>query len=271
MEYGEVIFYLVVSIFSIHLILKFGKFLFLPNKAEKEYNRRLEESLKDEYIIDPETGAKLTLEQAESGHWIKHDNEFLPKPEIEIEKLLTEEERNAERAINYLKVSKEYLNAKLSNEEIETLTNSKTLSKYDDWSYSDCFEIQFLNGKIFFPAVKIIDKIPSYYSNDYHESQIMFWIKFDYDFGHYYLREKLNVEKVFDFIRNDDELKLKNYECFTFRKSENIIKLNLILKHFEEEKGLEIEFFDKNIFIKNQKLINLEDIQRIELIVRKFN
>ncbi|TXE15357.1 hypothetical protein ES692_17015 [Psychroserpens burtonensis] len=34
---------------------------------QKEYDRKLKESLADEYIIDPETGTKLTLEQAESG------------------------------------------------------------------------------------------------------------------------------------------------------------------------------------------------------------
>ena len=53
--------------------------------------------------LDPETGAKLTLEQAESGHWINHDNEYKTTPESEIEKLYSEEAKNAERAINYLK------------------------------------------------------------------------------------------------------------------------------------------------------------------------
>ncbi len=55
--------------------------MFKPETAErKEYERKLKESLKDEFIYDPETGAKITLAEAESGHWIAHDNENRPMP-----------------------------------------------------------------------------------------------------------------------------------------------------------------------------------------------
>ena len=46
--------------------------------------------MEDEYIIDPETGAKLTLEEAESGHWIAHENEFRTIPDSELNNLPTE-------------------------------------------------------------------------------------------------------------------------------------------------------------------------------------
>ena len=236
------------------------------SKSEKEYDKKIKESLEDEYIIDPETGAKLTLEEAESGHWVEHDNEFHTTPEPDIEKLHTAEQQEAEKAINYLKEKPEYRKKKLTPDQVDFIEQIKTLSKYDDWSYSNPFKIEYCNGFVFLPAVRLNGH--SYYDNDYHESQIMFWIKLEIDLGHYYLREKSKTEKIFDLIRNDDDLKLNNYESFTFRKTDNLIVLINILKNFEGEKGLEIEFLDNNLFIKNTKLINTADILQIEKIVK---
>lgn len=269
MEFGEIVFYVVIIIFALHFLSKPYNFLTKGSKKEQDYNRKLKESLADEFIIDPETGAKLTLEQAESGHWIAHDNEFLTIPESDIDKLFTEEQKNAKRGINYLKEKTDYRKQKLTKQEIHILEKTKILSKYDDWSYSNCFRLEYANGFVFLPAVKFIEKETGYADNSYHESQIMFWLKLDMDLGHYYLREKSKVEKFFDLITNDDDLKLKNYESFTFKKSTNLISIIRILKSFEGSKGLEIELMDRNLFVKNQKFANLEDIKRIESLIKK--
>ena len=71
-------------------------------KKEKQYEEYLEESLEDEHLYDPETGAKITLEQAESGHWINHDNEFKPIDLRGLEKFQTKEEKDSLKALNYL-------------------------------------------------------------------------------------------------------------------------------------------------------------------------
>jgi hypothetical protein len=269
MEIGEIVFYIVIVLFGLYFLSKLYNLLTKGSKIDQEYDRKLKESLADEFIIDPETGAKLTLEQAESGHWIAHDNEFNTLPESDIEKLFTEEQKNAERGINYLKEKSDYRKQKLTENEIQILEKTKTLSKYDDWSYSDCFRLEYANGFVFLPAVKIIDKEPRYFDNSYHESQVMFWLKLNIDLGHYYLRGKSKVEKFFDLIKNDDDLKLKNYESFTFRKSTNLINIKRILKSFEGYEGLEIELMDSNLFVKSQKLANLEDIKRIEGLIKK--
>ncbi len=269
MEFGEIIFYIVISLFGLYALSKLYNFFLKGSKADQEYERKLKESLADEYIIDPETGAKITLEQAESGHWVVHDNEFNTMPESDIDKLYTEEQKEAERAVNYLKENIEYRKYKLTEQELKILEKTKTLSKYDDWGYSDCFRLEFSNGFVFLPVVKIEDKEPGYFDTSYHESQIMFWLKLNYNFGHYYLREKSGVEKLFDLIKNDDDLKLKNYESFTFKKSADFINTIKILKEFEGSKGLEIEFMNDNLFVKNRKLANLEDIRRIEHVVKK--
>lgn len=244
--------------------------MFKGTQAEREYARKINESLADEYIIDPETGARLTLEQAESGHWIHHDNEYSTLPEKEIEKLYTEEQKDAERAINHLRRSKDYKRYRFSKLELELLENTRILSKYDDWNYSNSFKIEYCDGYIFMPSVVLIDKVPGYFETTYNESQIMAWIKLQDNLGHYYLREKTTTEEFFDLFKKDDDLKLKGYESFTIKRAENIIKIKQILGKLETIKGLEIEVFKNNIFLKNMKFINVEDLLLIEKLVRNL-
>ena len=235
--------YLLISMaFSILLIF----WIFRSTPEEKEYNRKLKESLADEFIIDPETGVKITLEEAESGHWVAHDNEFRTVSKTEIKKLYSEEEKDATRALNYLRESLQYRKHDLTEADIELLDHSKMLTKYDDWTYSDAFRIEYCKGMVFLPAVYASGNLHSYFQEDYHESQLMFWIKFDIDFGHYYLREKTAAEAFFDSIKGNDDLILSNYESFTFEKSKNVLYVKHILKNFEGVTGLEIEFFQKN-------------------------
>lgn len=268
MEFGEIVFYVIIGLFALYFLSELYNLFTKGSKQEQEYNRKLKESLADEFIIDPETGAKLTLEQAESGHWIAHDNEFNTISESDIDKLFSEEQKNAKRGINYLKESSDYRKQKFTEQDIHILEKTKTLSKYDDWSFGNCFRLEYANGFVFLPAVKIIDNEPGYFDNSYHESQVMFWLKLNIDLCHYYLREKSKVEKFFDLLKNDDDLKLQNYESFTFRKSPNLINIIRILKSFEGNKGLEIEFMDSTLLIKSQKLANLEDIKRIENVIK---
>jgi len=257
----ELVFYIFLGILIFYIFRPLLRLLIKSDKEGNEYDQKLKERLKDEYIIDPETGAKLTLEQAESGHWIAHDNEFRTIPETEIENLYSDEQKNAERAINYLKESRQYRKQRPTPVEVEYLEKTNILNKYDDWSYSDSFRMEYCSGFSFVPKVS---------TNNYTERQIMFWIKLKTDFGHYYLREKSNTEKFFDLIRNDDELKLTGYESFTIKKTDNLILIINLLKNFEKQKGFEIEFFDSNLFIKNTKIINISDIKRIEKIIKNI-
>ncbi|WP_132065896.1 MULTISPECIES: hypothetical protein [Aquimarina] len=239
--------------------------MFKPKTAEeKEYERKLKKSLEDEHIIDPETGMKITLEEAESGHWVSHDNEFRTVPESDLEKLLTEDEKQAEIALNYLRENKDYKRTELTDEQFNIFDSTKTLNNYDAWSYSNPFS--FENGVLILPAPELHGM--TYYQEDYKESHLMIWKKIENINGHYYLREKSSVEKIFDKFRNDDDLKLKDYESFTFKNSYDVIRINKLLENFENQKGLEIEINDDNLFIKTLKLVSIEDIKRIEQILK---
>ena len=69
-------------------------------------------------------------------------------------------------------------------------------------------------------------------------------------------------------IKSDDDLKLSGYKSFTFEKTRAMIPIMNILEKIKNKKGLEIEFIQNNLLIKNTKLVNMEDILRIEKIIR---
>ena len=154
----------------------------------------------------------------------------------------------------------------LHKNELKKFEKTKILKRYDDWSYSNPFK--FENGILIFPAPKL--RSMRSYLSDYCESHVMVWIKINNINGHYYLREKSSSEKFFDRIRNDDDLKINDYECFTITKSHFVIQINQILKNFQNERRLEIEIDNDNLFIKTDRLVNLEDILRIEKIIKRL-
>ena len=99
----------------------------------------------------------------------------------------------------------------------------------------------------------------------------MFWIKDEQLSGHYYFREKTSFEILADLFRNDDEIKLNNYESFTIKKSNNILYISKLLSFFKNEKELEFEICDNSFFIKTLSHPNMEDYLRIEKIIKKAN
>ncbi len=257
---------------SISVILIFIAFIIVrglmkASKEAKEYNQDLEQSLKDEHITDPETGAKYTLEEAESEKWINLKSEFITIPKTDITQLFTEEERETERALNHFKDNAQYRKAELSNDQIEILEQTKILSKYRGWTYSSPFQIEYCTGLLLFPTVAVSSG-PRSIS---YMTQCMFWIKLNISYGHYYLREKTATEKLLDLIRDDDEIKLTNYESFTIYKTENFFELNNIIEKLEGMEGLEIEILENNLFIKNTRQIDLSEVTKIEKVIKTIS
>ncbi|KUJ61964.1 hypothetical protein AR687_10425 [Flavobacteriaceae bacterium CRH] len=261
MEFGEIVFYIFIALIFIHLSIKF---LFTKTEQEKEYERKMKESLADEFIYDPETGAKLTLEEAESGNWITHDNPNRIKSEEELDKYYSGREKEAEELTNFIK-SNGYEFTKLTDSQIGFLEKSKILSKYDYWEYSNSFTFSSEKHFIFFPGVSYYNE---HHQPGYNESQIMFWINDPNLSGHVYLRDKTSFEAIADAIRNDDEIKLNNFETFIYKKSNNMIALIKTLQLFDDEKELEIEVIEGNLLFKSMKFVNRTDFLRMEKIAK---
>jgi hypothetical protein len=260
----------IIIILSILVVISIIWVFYVP-ASEKEYKRKLNERLQEEYIYDPETGSKLTLEQAEKGHWINHDNEFNVMLESEIEKLLTEESKTFNRALNHFKGLKTYRKHLLEEDEVEFLEKTYTLSKYDNWTYSNCFKIEYCNGLVFLPCVLLKGSRTPYYSiPDYNEPQLLYWIKLEKELGHYYFSEKSTFTKIMESVKSSSNLVLKNYQTITFKKTTNQLFCQNLLSEFSENFGLEIEFFNTSILIKTRVLVNPTDIKRIERIIKNI-
>ena len=263
MKFGEIVFYLIVVVIIISLSYKF----FLSKKVqEKEYKRNLKKSLASEFMYDPETGTKLTLEGAESVNWIANDNLNRIKPKEELEEYYRGKEKEIEELTNFLK-SNGYKFTKLTNSQIEFLEQTKTLSKYDDWSYSCSYSFNEGKDYVFFPRVTYHD---NRHENGYSESQIMFWVNDILLDGHIYLREKTNFETFADMIRNDDLVALHHFETFVFKQTSNMIPLVKTLQLLDKEKDLEIEIIEDSLLIKSLKYVNESDYLRMEQLIQNI-
>lgn len=256
----------VLILISIAIAIFLWKVMTYKTKEDIEIEKRLNESLEDEFIYDPETGTKLTLEQAESGHWIAHDNPKRIKKSEEIEEFYDGKEREIEELKNYI-IQSGYSKKKLSKLQVALLEKTQTLSKYDNWTYSGSLTNNDETCFVLFPDVELKG---NKHMDSYNESQMLFWIKEEQLSGHFYLREKTTFEALADKLRNDDDIKLDNYESFTIQKSNNILHVIRILNFFKEEKGLEFEIYDGNFIIKTLKLANMQDYLRIEKIIKNI-
>jgi len=235
------------------------KFKFKPQRNEED---ELEKSMEDEFIIDPETGAKITLDEAENGVWETIDNSK-PISQSELNNL-PEFDRQAQTAINHLKRKDIYTNIEtLSDSQIEVIDNTEIINSYDEWSYSEVYEMK--NGLIILltPQMKNL----TYYAEDYSETQLMYWIKIQNIKGHYVFRESTQVDKMLNLSSNEN---LPNYKCYEIQETSNLNLLNDVLTIFEEEKELIIEIKNDNLFIKTLKFISINDVERIEKIVQRF-
>lgn len=257
MAFGEIVFYLLISGIVIHLLYKF-----LFEKSQKEYNeyeKNIKLRLNDDKIYDPETGVKMTLEQAQKGTWIKNDNFSRIRTEEEIDTYFDGVEKEIEKIANNLK-SRNFKHTKISNKYIKVLEKTHMLSKYDDWTYYNAFNLND-DDKVLFPEVQYHYRGKG--TSSFTGIQIMFWLKIEDIGGHYFLREKETHEKILDLFRRDDDFKFGNFEVFTIIKSTNIKKIISTLSPFEKLKNIEIEIRNNDLFIKTTNQPNISEFNKL--------
>lgn len=248
---------ILLLIFVVYIIYKLFSF---QTKEQKKYEERMKSSLEEQYIIDPETGAKLTLEQAESGIW--DENQVAYFSESDYAKILVEEEKNVELAIDMYRKNNHYTKTKFDDSEIEFLENTLTLSKYDEWDYSNCLAKENRTKIFFVPSVRIANL-------NYRESQIMYWVKIQNINGHYHLYEVNKAEKILIKTTQRNSVFYNNYYCKTLKKSHHHTDLNTLLSKISQFKGFEFEIINNNLFIKSTRLVCKTDINDAEEIINK--
>lgn len=257
------------GILIIIAILAFGIFLLTyKTKSEKEQDKKLMESLNDEHLIDPVTGTKITLEQAESGQWEPEVRSHFYSEE-EIQNSVEEEIKQMMRGNNYLYNQKQYLIHQLTETQINFFEQTEMFRKYDSWTYSDAFKIDYCEGYIVLPNVNIKSKPYSRY--EYQDTQCLFWLKLKNQCGHYYISEKSNKVKLYELVTQSEELRLKNYEILVIEPASNMPVLHSIISVFEDTDALEIEIFKQYLLIKNLKYLNVDQIKVMETLLTKLH
>lgn len=257
--------YLIAGAFIlvIYLFIK----MFEDYKLEKSENEQINKRLNDEFIYEPETGVKLTLEQAESGHWISHNNVNRIKSEEEIKNnFFNETEIEYEYLKRYLFMNN-FVRFEMIDEDFEILSKTSILKKYDDWKFFESFS----NNKILVSILTVYYEAKHRQQSGFNQRQIILKYNDLKLSGHYYFRSKTISEVFTDkYIRNDDDIKLENFECFTLIKSSNVLYLNNLIKKIDFDYNIEIEILDGTLILKNINFSTTEEFIKLNSIFEKI-
>ena len=113
-----------------------------PSKEEREAEAKLKENLADDTIYDPVTGVRMTLEEAEKGLFVAHDNQERIKSEEELQRHYIPEQVEFERIRNFILESGiPYLEDEEVDHLIEIVfAKSEMLAQYDGFRLSYVIE-----------------------------------------------------------------------------------------------------------------------------------
>jgi hypothetical protein len=215
-------------------------------KKEIEYDEKLKKSLKDEFIIDPETGKKLTLKEAETGIW-NIDKKNSQKSEIE--NIPFEKDKQIEIILQYFKENENYKNEELNFEQIVLLKKSNTLGKYKNCSFNYSFSFENGFAIIVVPIIRNpIHFAPS--SGRFLDEQLLFW----FDIG----------KEGCDFYYNGSNISVNIENCRNKEQIENLVS------EIQKLDKVTIEIYSGKLYIKTSKLATLDDVINFEKIKNTF-
>jgi hypothetical protein len=238
---------------------------FHVSPADKEYDRRLKASLEDEHLYDPDTGTKISLEEAESGEWVVdyRKNNIVPDEELELSP--NEVQVQIDIAKNHLKKGP-YELIYFSERQEDVLEMSQMLDRYDYWEYSEVFKALESETVAFVPTVR------EYGGGGTHihraETQLLFWMQVPVEYGHYYFRELTLGEKVVSAFRVSDRLSFPRYKTFEITAAADVEPIAQLLSCLTGEKKLEFEVIANNLLIKTRRVVCIEDVLRLEELVK---
>jgi len=251
-----------IPVFLVFILIR----IFKDYQKEKIENAEIKKRLESPLLYDPVTGTELTLEQAEKGTFIDHDNYNRTRTQKELDQYFDAPDRVIEEIANYLKIN-DYSKCSLDDEQSPILDTISITGKYNTFDCQRCYENLKSNFLVLFPRVYIESTRQRVGINGF---QIMFWVSTTNLDGHYYMRPKTKTEGILDKIRNDDPFDIEDFEIFPIKETENILPLIRLLKRFEGLEDIEIEVKENNIFVKTLDEPTLEKFLKLEYIIKTF-
>lgn len=243
-------------------LVAIGYLLFRKRPDDDAEEKLIKKRLEDPFIYDPETGAKITLGQAESGSWLLPDEEQREKYEDEQAKFYNHAEL-AEREVVVRLRKTGYVYRKFSEQEIDELESTLLLGQYDSWSYDHSYYSGTTNTHICFVTVSRLRD----HRRTMHDTQLLFRKKISNHGGHYYFWEKTAADKFIGLFSRHTGIDFPVYGTQIITKSGNTLYIKKLVEKFTAEKDLEIEIKGENLFIKTLKPVNIFDLDRIEKII----
>jgi hypothetical protein len=219
-------------------------------------------------LDDPLTGEKVSLSEtaSNSDEEVFYD-ESRKTSETVLNKYYTQDgdlEKEFILIKNYL-LDEGFAYNKFSENEVNALEETKILSGYLDWSYSDSYHKSNLS---FFVASVVIKSNHSRYSSREESTDLFFWIK-DFNFiGHYCFYKKGIVEHVIDIFDSDED-RIKRYQTVVVKKSAMDKEMLLFLKTLDYQGDLEIEAHNSDVFIKVNNLATKDNLVAVYQSIKK--
>lgn len=223
--------------------------------------KKTEKKNVDSFLYDPKTGTKFLIEQADEK--IDTYDVYKIKLDEELENF-DDDERIIEEISNYLKKSN-YKITKIDKAQIACLKKTIILSKYSDWDYKESFKF-CQNNLLFFPKVDLNPNSRHSFSS----YQIMFWLEVPNINGYYFLKPLEFHEKILNLFSKKSTINVDGFAIFELKQSHNIHLLNSILEIFKNEKNIEIEIKNDNLFVKTNNKPSLTDFERLLNKVKNF-
>ena len=221
-----------------------------------------EDDFEDDYILDKESGLLFTISEAESGNY---DLE-----EVKSRKLIGDE-----RYKYYIPDEVELLDMQdalesqgvqkieLTDDEIKKLA-SFTLAHYRT---EDAFISVFQ-----FPQNRFRLILPRFENDGDNQYYPLIWFMNPKLTGNYFFRPKTIGEQFTDKFRNDDEIRIENYECFVNSKAFDIQYLEEFARMvLEEGENRYIEVNDGDALIKVAHYYDNYSHEEILNLIAKFS
>lgn len=249
--------YLLLVVFIVIVMVYLVKSVMKGEKTEVEFE--------DDLLYDPETNSKITLEQAESGIWLVKDeghDRIVPESEIEAN---YPEYRKEWRRIQNLLIENGYMSQDFTHEGEAKLRQLVILRNYSERH----FGMPYVGPEG--TAIFELDVRETIGRQKTNNQMLMANKQLEDDFGHYVFTPKTVADRLYDFVEDDDFVFIEGYETHQVSATENVLKLNRLLKIFgTTEAVFEIEIDKDEIFLKHSRLPNVADTKCIISVLEKL-
>lgn len=253
----------------VFFVIALGYFVHMSTKIDRENRKKLEEQLDDEYIYDPETGLKMTLEEAEQGAVFESNGVGKIKSEAEIDRIEDENIREMHRIRNY------FLKSELTNvdsDEFELMrAKIASLQFANNYSSIETDFITRITENTYIALTSVAYVIAGKRgSNAYDDNQIFGIIESDKTIGTAYIIPNSIRTHIENVVTPEEEI-VENSLTIRPLGDLNIELAKKLCQHLDElDDDFEVLVHQKSIYIKINRNARLDDLLAVMKMMKSY-